>query len=329
MDEGRPRYLLSREGSLALRPLRTLLFAALAATLIFSAPAGANVPHTVQSGETLWSIAAASNFTTRALAAANGLPEDAQVVVGSTIQIPSEQEAAAALGVTGQAAPAPAPVAVEAVGVNAPKPLGGYTVQPGDTLSGIAGSSSITISQLAWMNGLDASGPLLAGTVLKLPTGAALASQAPATPAQPQVVPEAAPNPVPGQVTSADIGGVAATHGVPGSLASAVAWQESGFNNGLVSSANARGVMQILPGTWSWVQENLADQPLDPNSALGNVHAGVLYLRQLLADSGGDETRAVASYYQGSSSVEKIGLLPETERYVQNVMALRSRFGGP
>ena len=85
----------------------------------------------------------------------------------------------------------------------------------------------------------------------------------------------------------------------------------------------------ILPGTWSWVQQNLADHPLDPNAPLENVHAGVLYLRQLLADSGGDETRAVASYYQGSSSVEKIGLLPETERYVQNVMALRSRFGGP
>ncbi len=317
--------MLPREGSLALRPLRTPLFAALAATLILSAPAGANVPHTVQSGETLWSIAAANNFTTRALAAANGLSEDAQVVVGGTIQIPSEQQAAAALGVTGQAAPASA----EAVGADAPKPLGGYTVQPGDTLSGIAGSSGITISQLAWMNGLDATAPLLSGTVLKLPTGAPLTSQAPVGSAQPQVVPEAAPNPVPGQVTSADIGGVAATHGVPASLAAAVAWQESGFNNGVVSSANARGVMQILPGTWSWVQQNLADHPLDPNSALENVNVGVLYLRQLLADTGGDEARAVASYYQGSSSVEKIGLLPDTERYVQNVMALRSRFGGP
>ena len=51
-----------------------------------------------QAGETLWSIAAANNFTTRALAAANGLPEDAPVVLGSTIQIPSEQEAAQALG---------------------------------------------------------------------------------------------------------------------------------------------------------------------------------------------------------------------------------------
>ena len=60
-------------------------------------PASASVPHTVEPGETLWSIAAANNFTTNALAAANGLSPDAHVVVGSTIQIPSESEAAAAL----------------------------------------------------------------------------------------------------------------------------------------------------------------------------------------------------------------------------------------
>jgi N-acetylmuramoyl-L-alanine amidase len=308
-----------------LRPSRTLPLAVLAASLIFSAPAAANVPHTVQPGETLWSIAAANNFTTRSLAAANGLPEDAQVVLGSTIQIPSEQEAAGALGVSGQVAPAAAPAPAEQASSGAPEPMGGYTVRPGDTLSSIAASSGISISQLTWMNGLDASAPLLSGTVLKLPTGAPLASQQQAAP---QVVPDATPNATPGFVSSGDIGGVASTHGVSPSLASAVAWQESGFNNGVISSANARGVMQILPGTWSWVQENLADAPLDPNSPIENVRAGVMYLRQLLADSGGDESLAIASYYQGASSVNRIGMLPETQRYVQNVMALRSRFGG-
>ena len=37
---------------------------------------------------------------------------------------------------------------------------------------------------------------------------------------------------------------------------------------------------------------------------------------------------AAAGYYQGLASVRKIGMLPETERYVANVMALRGRFGG-
>jgi N-acetylmuramoyl-L-alanine amidase len=300
------------------RSLLSVAFA-LAATLVCAAPAGAHVAHTVQPGETLWSIAAANNFTTRALAAANGLSESSQVVTGSTIQIPSESEAAAAL--------AGGVVAAPAAGA-APDPLGAYTVQPGDTLSGIAARSGIRTGQLAWMNGLEPSGHVVAGTVLKLPTGAPLASQAPPAQVPPTIVPEAEPHATPGHVAAAEIGQVAADHGVSPSLAAALAWQESGFNNGVVSPANARGVMQILPGTWSWVQKELAGGQLDPNSPSENVHAGVLYLRQLMSDAGGDEARAIASYYQGASSVNRIGLLPDTERYVQNVMALRGRFGG-
>jgi soluble lytic murein transglycosylase-like protein len=310
-------------------------FSAFLVTLAFAASAQASVPHTVEPGETLWSIAAASNFTTRALAAANGLSENAQVVVGSTIQIPSEQEAAAAL-----AGAAPTPAAVTAVApattpadAAAPPPAGAYTVQPGDTLSGIAARSGVSTGKVAFINGLDPDAPLLIGTVLKLPPTSPLASEAPAAvipPAAPsEVVPDAAPYPTPGRVTSGQIGGIAAVQGVSPSLAAAVAWQESGFNNAMVSTANARGVMQVMPGTWTWVQENLADRLLDPSSPLENVQAGVLYLGQLVKETGGDEALAAAAYYQGLGSVRRIGLLPETQRYVADVMALRSRFGGP
>jgi soluble lytic murein transglycosylase-like protein len=207
--------------------------------------------------------------------------------------------------------------------------MGAYTVRPGDTLTGIAASSGIDVGQLAWMNGVDPEAPLLIGTVLKLPTGSPLAAQASAPPAAPSVVPNAEPYATSARVTAADIGGVAASNGVPPSLAAAIAWQESGFNNGFVSAANARGVMQILPGTWTWVEDQLASGPLDPASALDNVKAGVLYLGQLLRDAGGNQALAAAHYYQGASSVESAGLLPETQRYVDDVMALRSRFGGP
>jgi soluble lytic murein transglycosylase-like protein len=130
-----------------------------------------------------------------------------------------------------------------------------------------------------------------------------------------------------GSVTSGQIGQVAAAHGVPASLAKAVAYQESGFNNGVVSSANARGVMQIIPSTWNFIQSQLSPGPLDPFSPLGNVHAGVLYLSYLLRHSG-SESAAVASYYQGLRSVTRSGPLPETRHYVNNVLALQRRFGG-
>ena len=78
-----------------MRPSRLLLFCIF--LLIPAAPASAAVPHTVQPGETLWSIAAANNLTTRTVAAYNGLSEDAQVVLGSTIMVPTTVEGYAAL----------------------------------------------------------------------------------------------------------------------------------------------------------------------------------------------------------------------------------------
>lgn len=57
----------------------------------------AAAPHTVQPGETLWSIAFANNLTTRTVAVYNGVPEDAQLGVGSTISVPTVDEGAAAL----------------------------------------------------------------------------------------------------------------------------------------------------------------------------------------------------------------------------------------
>jgi hypothetical protein len=86
--------------------------------------------------------------------------------------------------------------------------------------------------------------------------------------------------------------------------------------------------MQVTPGAWDYVQRNLAGRPLDPNSATDNTTAGVLYLKRLLDESGGDESTAIASYYQGLGSVRSRGMFDDTRRYVADVQALRSRFGG-
>ncbi|HET9738374.1 MAG TPA: LysM peptidoglycan-binding domain-containing protein [Solirubrobacteraceae bacterium] len=310
-----------------MRPSRLLIFCF--ALLIPAAPASAAVPHTVQPGETLWSIAAANNLTTRTVAAFNGLSEDAQVVLGSTINVPTTVEGYAALQQAGLAPADPAAATVSpAPAAAAPAPLGGYTVRPGDTLSALAAQTGVSVDAMAAMNGLDPAGLLLAGTVIKLPGGAPAPAQA-ATPAPAEiVVPEAAPAPTPQMLSAGDVQTVASAHGISPSLAAAIAYQESGFNNGMVSSANARGVMQVMPGTWDYVQQNLAGRPLDPNSATDNVHAGVMYLKRLLTDAGGDENAAIAGYYQGLASVRERGMYEDTQRYVANVQALRSRFGG-
>ena len=142
------------------------------------------------------------------------------------------------------------------------------------------------------------------------------------------MVPAAGPEPTPTRLGAADIQSVAAQHGVSPSLAAAIAWQESGFNNGMVSSANARGVMQVMPGTWDYVEQNLAAPQVDTNSAADNVHAGVLYLQHLLRETGGDENSPRhRRLLRGLGSVRSRGLFDDTQRYVANVQALRSRSG--
>jgi soluble lytic murein transglycosylase-like protein len=302
---------------------RHLLLSLAACVAALAAPslASAEVVRSVRAGETLWSIAQSNGLHTSALARYNGVSVDHQVVLGSTIRIPTTAEALAV--VNGRTA-SPEPTSVAST---APEPMGGYTVRVGDTLSGLAAQAGVSTAAMAAMNGLDPDAFLLAGTVIKLPTGAPTPANA-SQPAPAPVVAKASPDPTPVRLSAGDVTSIAAQHGAPASLAAAIAWQESGFNNAMVSSANARGIMQVMPGTWQYVQENLTSQRLDPDSATDNVRAGSLYLARLLRDTGGDERLATAGYYQGLASVRRIGLLPETERYVANVMALRSRFGG-
>jgi len=222
-----------------------------------------------------------------------------------------------------------------------------YVVQAGDTLSAIAARAGESVDALAAANGLNPRHYLITGTVLRVPPGSgsgsgstvdvslSSSSESSAATSQPvggpaQGTPTDPPYPTPERVSASEVGSVAAANGVPPSLAAAIAWQESGFNNDLVSSADARGVMQILPGTWAWIQHSLdtGGPPLAPASAADNVRGGVLLLHSLLQSTGGDPAMAAAGYYQGLPSVIQHGVYPSTQNYVNSVLALERQFGG-
>jgi len=320
------------------KPMRPLPISVLAAAVaLLAAPAAnADVLHTVSSGDTLWSIAAKANMTTRTVAAYNGLNENSNVVIGAPIKIPSVQEGLAALraagitpaGSSAASTSSAAKVAPVPTSSRAPRPQGAYVVRAGDTLSGLAAQSRVPVAQMAYMNGLRPTSHLLIGMVIKLPVGAPTPAGAAAPAPAVRVVPNASPVPTATRLGAEQIKALAAQHGAPASLAAAIAWQESGFNNAMVSSANARGIMQVMPGTWDWVNKNLAPSPLDPRSAADNVRAGSLYLAQLMRATNGDVRLAAAGYYQGLASVQKRGMFDDTKQYVDDVLALRARFGG-
>ncbi|MGA2927556.1 MAG: LysM peptidoglycan-binding domain-containing protein [Solirubrobacteraceae bacterium] len=326
--------------------------AAAAATCLAVAPTAASAAyaHTVSTGESLSSVAAADGLTVSQLAAANGLSPQAGLVAGTTLMIPPQQA-----GTYTQATPVTGTEAVDSDGdgdasteavaapttTSAPAGGGSYIVAPGDTLSAIAARSGLTVASLAASNGLDPNGVLVSGRVLSLSgspaaTEPANASESSSSAAVAQPVGQSAagsssPPPYPTQetVSPSEVGSIAAANGVPASLAEAIADQESGFNNALTSSADARGVMQIMPGTWDWIGQSLAGPtPLAPASATSNVRAGVLLLHSLLQSTGGNQAEAAAGYYQGLPSVLRHGLYSDTQQYVNDVQALQQRFGG-
>ena len=133
-----------------------------------AAPAAAAVPHTVQPGETLWSIALSQNLTTRTVAAYNGLSETAGLVAGTTVQIPTVDEGAAALAAIG---------VDPAVSADASGETGGsHVVQPGETLSAIAAANGLSAESLAAANGRSADAYVYIGETLQLPVAAGAAS---------------------------------------------------------------------------------------------------------------------------------------------------------
>jgi LysM repeat protein len=95
------------------------LASAIGAGLLASPAALAAAPHHVLPGETLWSISAANNLTTRTVAIYNGLPENAPLPVGTTVYVPTVEEGAAALA---SGAPAVAPPATSGAAVGTAPP---------------------------------------------------------------------------------------------------------------------------------------------------------------------------------------------------------------
>jgi N-acetylmuramoyl-L-alanine amidase len=268
------------------RPVNGILRAGSA--LVIPGRASGGGTYTVRWGDTLSGIGARFGVSVDALARANGISARGLLLAGSTLHLP----AGANGGGGGGASPA----------------MGGtYVVRPGDSLWGIAARFGVGMHRLARANHLRVHGILLAGITLRVPSGHA--------PAQ---------SPLDQWSVPASINAWSAHYGVDASLARAVAWQESGFHTNILSPAGAWGPMQILPGTWTYVEDVLIGHSV-PHTGDGDVRIGVAFLHHLIGAFGGNEARAVAAYYQGERSVRVRGVLPETRWYVRNFLALRGR----
>ena len=109
----------------------------------------------------------------------------------------------------------------------------------------------------------------------------------------------------------------AARHQVDPLLVYLVMQQESGFNYRAVSSAGARGLMQLMPGTARQLGVRNIHDPVE------NVEAGTRYLKSLIQRFNGDIHLALAGYNAGEEAVVRYGYrVPpyrETINYVRRI----------
>ena len=244
--------------------------------------------HRVQPGETLSRIAARYGVTTAELARINHISDPNVIYAGAVLQVPD-----------GSGRPAART----------------YRVRRGDTLSEIAARFDTSVQALARRNHISDPDVVVAGSELRVPavTKASAGGSAPEAPAP-------GSRALVGRLLEAAAG----RHGLDAAILKALAWQESGWQQDVVSPTGAVGIMQVVPGTARYVTEVLGAGSLDLHTAADNVEIGAVYLRHLL-DAMGSEERAIAAYYTGPGAVGK-HLDRRQRHYVTNVLSLAKRF---
>lgn len=110
---------------------------------------------------------------------------------------------------------------------------------------------------------------------------------------------------------------------IPEELVRAVIKVESDYDPRAVSTAGARGLMQLMPET---AQRMLVRDSFDPRE---NIFGGVRYLRVLANTFNGDLELTIAGYNAGEGAIVRHGGVPpydETQDYVVKVLGYYRRY---
>jgi LysM repeat protein len=270
--------------------------------------------YVVRSGDTLDGIAAHFKVSLKTLHSLNTLARTAFIQPGQRINVPATAARAKAR--------AAASVAVSAMSIR---------VRSGDTLSAIALRQGVSLASLMKANRLSSGSILQIGQTLKVVTPVRKADSSNTFAGRTysaKIVNAASANrawladhsaPSRTQI-KAMVRSTAQRHGLDPRLALAISWQESGWNQRMVSVANAIGAMQVIPSSGVWAS-GLVGRKLNLLDAQDNITAGMVILRSLTRSAHSKE-EAVAGYYQGLDSVQTHGMYPDTKVYVKSILAL-------
>lgn len=222
-----------------------------------------------------------------------------------------------------------------------------YTVQPGDSLWAISQANGLTVAQLAAANDINPNNLLLIGRVLYIPGsesstggGAAAMSSSPSSAGNPWTfcstfTPDPGPWGLLPQLLRQSPNRLALQplyvkwadyYDLSLPLLEAIGWQESGWQQNVVSSTGAVGAGQIMPGTARFIMTYLIGRHLDINSVSDNIRMSAAFLAYLAGIEGNNRCHTIAAYYEGPLNLAEYGVFPESEAYVASVEALIPRF---
>ncbi len=203
-----------------------------------------------------------------------------------------------------------------------------YTVQQGDTLSHIAVWTGTTVDSLVEANGLRSADRIRVGQVLIVPSGgtAGTASGMRAATKSYPSIPDTLANDQQRLQLIGTFEHWANANSVPVELLMAIAWNESGWQQDVVSHKGAVGIGQLMPATSEWIASGLIGRPeLDPNLSEDNIRMSARYVGWLIQHLDSEEL-AIAAYYQGQGSIARGVMYSDTIAYVANVQGLRDDF---
>jgi N-acetylmuramoyl-L-alanine amidase len=266
----------------------------------------------VRPGDTLTSISRRHDVSIEHIVELNRLANPNRIYVGQRLQLTTEPAAK----------PAPAPAAPKP---EAP-PERSHTVRAGEHLTGISRHYGVTIAVIVAANRLADPSRIYAGQTLTIPGVAAPAPMAASGGGA------SMPSSMAAMVAERDpvrrvIVEEAKRFGVPAALALAVAWQESGWRQDVVSWAGAVGVMQLLPATGEWVGEAMLGSAVDIHDLRGNVRAGVRLLAHYVDRYDGSRDLVLAAYYQGQTAADRHGVYRVSRPYIASIKVLEALFG--
>jgi LysM repeat protein len=265
----------------------------------------APIVHVVRAGEHLTGIAHRYGTTIAAIVTTNRLKNPSYVRVGQRLTIP----------VSGAAADAPASAATASAAAAVV-----HVVIAGESLTSIAHRYGTTVAAIVTTNRLKNPSYVRVGQRLTIPGAAPAVAGGGGMPVgMASLVSSRAPI---GEIVAAE----AKAQGVPVALALAVAWQESGWQAEVVSSADAVGVMQLTRPTAEWVARTMLHHEIKLTDAQSNVRAGVCLLKHYLARYHGNKSLALAAYYQGQTAADRHGVYRMTRPYIASILALETYF---